>query len=119
MLQNKQTKSPTAAPSLSPLASRRSGGLVIFTTKPPAGWDFEAYNKNTARVVDELLRPAGFANVTVPHRANRAVIFDSALFHHTDECHFVKEGGPTKRRINLTLLYGTMKPPGQCIERGG
>jgi len=86
-----------------------TGGLVVFTAKPPSDWDFEAYNTNTARVVDELLRPTGFANVTVPHRANRAVIFDSALFHHTDKLSFSTKGGINNRRINLTLLYGTMK----------
>mmetsp|Transcript_35595 Transcript_35595/g.80280 ORF Transcript_35595/g.80280 Transcript_35595/m.80280 type:complete len:409 (-) Transcript_35595:191-1417(-) len=86
----------------------RSGGLVVFTAKPPPGWDFESYNTDTARVVDEILRPTGFANVTVPHRENRAVIFDSDLFHHTDKLDFTRGGGVFKRRINLTLLYGKM-----------
>jgi hypothetical protein len=40
----------------------------------------------------------------VPHRANRAVIFDSDLFHETDAPTF-KEGY-LNRRINVTLLYG-------------
>jgi hypothetical protein len=68
------------------------------------------YNTDTARVVDEVLKPTGFANVTVPHRANRAVLFDSMLFHHTDHYDFVPGGGPMKRRINLTLLYGQKQP---------
>ena len=84
-----------------------SGGLVIYTAKPPAGWDFEEYNTNTERVVEELLKPTNFANVTVPHRQNRAVLFDSALFHHSDVFNF-KEGYKN-RRINLTILYGSMK----------
>mmetsp|Transcript_63062 Transcript_63062/g.126501 ORF Transcript_63062/g.126501 Transcript_63062/m.126501 type:complete len:389 (-) Transcript_63062:100-1266(-) len=88
----------------------KSGGLVVFTAKPPLGWDFERYNTDTEKVVEEVLRPTGFANVTVPHRANRAVIFDSMLFHHTDKYNFTADGGPLKRRINLTLLYGTKQP---------
>jgi len=84
-----------------------SGGLVVYTARPPDHWDFEDYNTSTERVVKELLEPTGFANVTVPHRQNRAVIFDSALFHHTDAFRFRE--GYENRRINLTLLYGDMQ----------
>ena len=84
-----------------------SGGLVIFTAKPPADWDFASYNTDTERVDRDILRPTNYANVTVPHRANRAVIFDSALFHHSDRFKFKK--GYKNRRINLTFLYGNMQ----------
>lgn len=83
-----------------------SGGLVVFTAKPPADWDFGQYNTDTDFVREQLLRPTNFANLTVPYRCNRAVIFDSALFHQTDEFKFRK--GYTNRRINLTLLFGDM-----------
>jgi hypothetical protein len=83
-----------------------SGGLVIFTAKPPEDWDFQKYNTDTD-VMEELLKATGYANWTVPHRQNRAVLFDSALFHHTDEFKFKK--GYENRRINLTLLYGKMQ----------
>eukprot|EP00977_Amphora_coffeiformis_P028814 scaffold37247_cov191-Amphora_coffeaeformis.AAC.7 len=61
-----------------------SGGLVVFTAKPPSHWDFVNYNTDTDSVYDLLLKPTNFANVTVPYKTNRAVIFDSALFHQTD-----------------------------------
>ncbi|KAI2490992.1 hypothetical protein MHU86_23560 [Fragilaria crotonensis] len=83
-----------------------SGGLIIYTAKPPPDWHFQEYNTNTERVVEELLKPTNFANVTVPHRQNRAVMFDSALFHHSDAFNFKK--GYENRRINLTILYGSM-----------
>ena len=86
---------------------KESGGLVVFTAKPPEGWDFEEYNTNTEKVMEVILGPTGFANVTVPYRENRAVLFDSMLFHHTDNFKFQK--GYTNRRINLTILYGDMK----------
>ena len=86
--------------------NKDSGGLVVFTAKPPEGWDFDKYNKDTEKVMKEILEPTGFANVTVPYKENRAVIFDSALFHHTDDFDF-KEGYEN-RRINLTILYGDM-----------
>ena len=52
----------------------------------------------------DFLRGAGARAVTVPYRANRAVIFDSDLFHETDEIHFRE--GYENRRINVTFLYG-------------
>lgn len=86
-----------------------SGGLVVFTAKPPADWSFEEYNTDTDFVRRRLLEPTGYANVTVPYRTNRAVIFDSALFHQTDSFKFRR--GYKNRRINLTLLYGDMRLP--------
>lgn len=85
---------------------KESGGLVVYTAKPPASWDFRQYNTETELVREQLLKPTGFSNVTVPYRENRAVIFDSSLFHQTDHCHF--RNGYKNRRINLTLLFGTM-----------
>jgi hypothetical protein len=84
-----------------------SGGLVIYTVKPPSDWDFEQYNRNTDFVYKELIEPSNGANVTIPYKENRAVIFDSAFFHTTDKFLFKK--GYKNRRINLTLLYGDMQ----------
>ncbi len=85
---------------------KESGGLVVYTAKPPDNWDFVRYNKDTERVRKEILEPANYANVTVPYRENRAVIFDSMLFHHTDK--FTFKEGYENRRINLTILYGSI-----------
>eukprot|EP00980_Cylindrotheca_fusiformis_P003573 scaffold792_cov84-Cylindrotheca_fusiformis.AAC.13 len=87
-----------------------SGGLVIFKAKPPSDWDFQRFNTDTKEVHELLLKPTGYANVTVPHRQNRAVLFDSALFHHTDK--FTFKTGYENRRINLTFLYGEMQTSG-------
>uniref|UniRef100_A0A7S1BZX8 Uncharacterized protein n=1 Tax=Corethron hystrix TaxID=216773 RepID=A0A7S1BZX8_9STRA len=86
------------------------GGLVVFTARPPPGSNFDYYNKNTQKAIEEIIKPTGFQNVTVPFRYNRCVMFDSALFHHTDSLSFKK--GYENRRINLTLLYGEMKTGG-------
>jgi hypothetical protein len=92
-----------------------SGGLVIYTVKPPQDWDFELYNRDTDFVYEHLLKPSNFANITVPYRVNRAVIFDSALFHNSDEFTFRK--GYKNRRINLTLLYGDMEKQQQPLSQ--
>ena len=97
---------------------KESGGLVIFTVKPPEDWDINQYNRDTEVVYEELLKPSKFANVTVPYRENRAVMFDSALFHQTDEFSF--KTGYQNRRINLTILYGDMqrtKHPNQATAK--
>ena len=47
-----------------------SGRLVVYTARPPGHWDFEAYNTNTEFVIEGLLRPTGFAKVTVKHKSN-------------------------------------------------
>lgn len=91
-----------------------SGGLVVFTAKPPADWDFARFNTDTEEVHELLLKPTNYANVTVPHRQNRAVLFDSALFHQTDEYSFKK--GYENRRINLTFLYGEMQKQGTGVS---
>jgi len=54
--------------------------------------------------VRDFLEQAGASSVTIPHRTNRALVFDSDLFHETDRIVF-KEGY-LNRRINITMLYG-------------
>ncbi len=80
-----------------------SGGLVVWDVKPPADWDFSRYNGNDA-AIRAFLTQSGAKAITVPHRANRAVIFDSDLFHATDRIDFRE--GYENRRINVTMLYG-------------
>jgi tetratricopeptide (TPR) repeat protein len=79
------------------------GGLVVWNVAAPPDWDAEVYNRDEGRI-RAFLKDAGATAVTVPYRANRAVIFDSDLFHETDSFRF-KEGY-LNRRINLTMLYG-------------
>ena len=80
-----------------------SGGLKVWDVDAPLDWDFLKFNGDVAATRD-FLRRSGAKSITVPYRANRAVIFDSDLFHETDRIAF-KEGY-LNRRINVTLLYG-------------
>ena len=79
------------------------GGLVIWDVSAPQDWDISKYNGDDD-AVRAFLAETGSKPVTVPYRANRAVIFDSDLFHETDEIEFEK--GYLNRRINLTMLFG-------------
>ena len=79
------------------------GGLVVWDAAAPLDWDFAKYNaahdEIRAFLEQEKAKP-----VIVPYRANRAVVFDSDLFHETDTVHF--KPGYENRRINITLLFG-------------
>ena len=80
-----------------------SGGLVVWDKKAPMDWDFARYNSDETAIRAFLAEKAA-KPIVVPHRANRAVIFDSDLFHETDKIVF--KDGYENRRINVTMLYG-------------
>ena len=80
-----------------------SGGLVVHTAHAPSDWAFRTYNADSARMA-RFLADAGGEPVTVPYRRNRVVIFDSDLFHRTDDLDF--RPGYENRRINVTMLFG-------------
>jgi tetratricopeptide (TPR) repeat protein len=82
-----------------------SGGLVVWDKEAPKEWDFKVYNGTTFKPkIFEFLKESGAQGVMVPYRANRALIFNSDLFHETDRCAF--RDGYENRRINITMLYG-------------
>ncbi len=80
-----------------------SGGLEVFTREAPLDWDFHRYNRDQAAIA-AFLDAEGRDAVTVPHRANRALLFNSNLLHRTDRFQF--RPGYENRRINITLLFG-------------
>ncbi|MGH8687753.1 MAG: hypothetical protein ACREU5_08480 [Burkholderiales bacterium] len=80
------------------------GGLLVHTHQAPREWGFARFNSDS-QTVQDYLASVGSDPVRVPYRANRAVIFDSDLFHATDRPRFRE--GYLNRRINVTLLYGS------------
>src|SRR5258706_2268410 len=79
------------------------GGLVVWDAAAALDWDFAKYNAADDDIRAFLEREQA-KPVTVPYRANRAVVFDSDLFHETDTIRF--KPGYENRRINITLLFG-------------
>jgi tetratricopeptide (TPR) repeat protein len=93
------------------------GGLVVWDVAAPLDWDFNRYNNDEA-AIRGFLAEKGAKSLTVPYRANRAVIFDSDLFHETDTIAF--RDGYANRRINITMLYGRRRThEGLAAQRGG
>ena len=81
------------------------GGLVVYDKEAPQEWNFAAYNsdRNKPKIL-EWLKQSGAQAIRIPYRANRAVVFNSDLFHETDDIAFKDDY--LNRRINITLLYG-------------
>ena len=79
------------------------GGLIVCRTAPPQGWQIRGYDADRQRIVTFLEQEAG-NSLVVPYRENRAVLFRSHLFHHSDHPEFAS--GYDNHRINLALLYG-------------
>jgi len=79
------------------------GGLVVYGVDAPLNWDFATYN-GRADIIKPFLHRQQARSITIPYRQNRAVIFNSDLFHGTSELRFRK--GYENRRVNITMLYG-------------
>jgi len=80
-----------------------SGGMVVYDVEAPLSWDFYTYNGND-HVIKPFLHQQEARGTVIPYRQNRAIIFNSDLFHATDAVRF--HSGYENRRINVTLLYG-------------
>jgi tetratricopeptide (TPR) repeat protein len=80
-----------------------SGGMVVWDAVAPPAWEFRRANSDNA-AIKAFLEESGARATTVPYRENRAVVFDSNLFHKTDRIDF--RDGYENRRINVTMLYG-------------
>ena len=83
----------------------KSGGMIIYDKPPPDTWNSREYNnvEEQARIY-AFLDEAGARKCVVHYKCNRAVLFNSKLFHETDLINF-KEGYEN-RRINVTYLFG-------------
>ena len=81
-----------------------AGGLIIYDREAPPDWEFDDYNKNRGRKITTFISESGAKAIEIPYRANRAVIFNSDLFHATAKCTFGERY--EDRRMNVTMLYG-------------
>jgi hypothetical protein len=89
---------------------------VVWDAAAPLDWDFAKYNAAEDDIA-AFLAAQNSKPVTIPYRANRAVIFDSDLFHETDIIRF--SPGYENRRINVTLLFGRRQNSGTAPDDGG
>ena len=79
------------------------GGLVMYDAEAPEEWTFQDYNRSPAKI-REFLKARGAKPRHIPYKCNRAVIFDSDLFHATPALRF--RDTYEDRRVNVTVLFG-------------
>ena len=80
------------------------GGLVVYASRSSAREQLSGSANNGNLGLRQTAEMRGWDNVTVAYKANRMTLFDSSLYHRTDNFKF--KPGYKNRRINLTLLYG-------------
>tara|TARA_B100000787_G_scaffold81949_1_gene60398 strand:- start:34 stop:1509 length:1476 start_codon:yes stop_codon:yes gene_type:complete len=84
--------------------NKNTGGLKVYDVPAPDHWNYKSYNMNSNKIYDFLKeRNANCTNI--PYKFNRAVLFNSAYFHETDEIDFKDDY--VGRRINSTYLFGS------------
>jgi len=83
--------------------NKKGGGLKVYDAPAPNNWTFKEYNTGKDEIY-KFLKDNNANCTNIPYKWNRAVLFNSAYFHETDEIDFqdVYEG----RRINNTYLFG-------------
>ena len=82
--------------------NKKTGGLKIWNKLPPKEWDFEEFNYNSPKII-KMLEAEKITYETIKYKENRAIIFNSKLFHATDNYNF--KDSYEDRRINMTFLY--------------
>lgn len=91
------------SPELSNL-NKSSGGLQVWNDLPPDNWNFDSYNSiDRSPEIKRMLEKNNISKKIIPYKENRAVIFNSKLFHATDDFEF--DDAYENRRVNITLLY--------------
>ncbi|WP_415303241.1 tetratricopeptide repeat protein [Candidatus Pelagibacter sp. Uisw_101] len=86
--------------------NKNGGGLKVYDAPAPDHWTFQDYNSGKKNVY-QFLKENDAKCTNIPHKHNRAVLFNSAYFHETDEIDFKDEY--EGRRINNTYLFGSRK----------
>ena len=79
-----------------------SGGMIVWKKTPDEGASFKDFNSLAS--MDKMhneIKDTEF--IKVPHKSNRAVIFNSKLYHVTDKMDF--NDNYMDRRVNVTFLY--------------
>ncbi len=82
---------------------KESGGLKVYDVPSPSNWHFRAYNEEKEEIY-KFLESKNAKSVNIKYKCNRAVLFNSAYFHETDEIKFKDDY--IGRRINITYLFG-------------
>ena len=83
-------------------ANSDNGGMIIWKKTPHETASFKDFNslESIDKIKDEV-KDTDF--MRIPYKSNRAVIFNSKLYHVTDKIEF--KDNYKDRRVNVTFLY--------------
>lgn len=87
-----------------PRAEADDEGMIFYGVRPPRPSPGGPFESRESRPLRNGLRLANA--VTVPHRENRAVIFDADLLHENSE----PRASPGSEPVSFTLLFGYRRP---------
>lgn len=79
-------------------------GLLICNKKPPENWTRKEWNQNKDGIVDKFIEENEVDIVDVKYKYNRAIFFDGACFHKTNNVDM--KLGLNNRRVSYTMLFG-------------
>jgi tetratricopeptide (TPR) repeat protein len=85
-----------------------SGGMDIWDVPAPEGEDMRIYNGDETKA-RKFLADSKARVTSIPHKANRAILFKSDMFHKTADCKFRE--GYLNKRINISMLFGYRGAP--------
>ena len=78
------------------------GGMIIWKKTPHEAASFKDFNSlESMEKIKEEVKDTDF--MRIPYKSNRAVIFNSKLYHVTDKIEF--KDNYKDRRVNVTFLY--------------
>ena len=80
-----------------------SGGLEIYKHAPPDDWQITNYDDDS-ELIKSFMVDHKDQNIVIPYKENRAVLFNSRLFHGSNAPRF--KSGYINHRINITMLFG-------------
>jgi|14BtaG_2_1085337.scaffolds.fasta_scaffold09375_6 hypothetical protein len=88
----------------SAILNNNKNGLTICSKNPPKNWNREQWNGNKDNCIDDFLKKEEHFNTKIDYKCNRAILFDGALFHKTDDVE--TKDGIFNKRVSYTMLYG-------------
>ena len=83
--------------------NKSCNGLNIYKIIPPSDWIEEDWNGNSEKVRN-YINSKNIKPVNIDYKSNRAVIFNGAYFHKSDNVS-MKEGVHNKR-VSYTMVFG-------------
>jgi len=92
--------------------NKSKNGLIIYKIKPPKHWTRYEWNQTPDKSI-KLIKDKKVKPVKIPYKYNRAVFFDGAYFHTSNEVS-MKEGMENKR-ISFTMLFGEQLEKNESI----